>query len=683
MTAGSVITNIHYAYSSADLQVQKSDGDATVTTEETVFYTISITNANEFAAGRIVVTETVPANSSFNAAFSTPGWSCDHDAPAGSTCLLEVSSIPSATTSTLIFAVSVADHMPVAVNTITNTVRVRHVDARGLDPSPENNLATDTTPVIAAPQLRLRINDVQADGSIRRVPGDMLIYTLVYQNIGNQDTIGIQLDQVVPNLTVYSASNSTTGWSCADASLPGVSCSLAGGDLQAQETKLVTIGVEIDPVMPFNATQIRADGLMVDAFGNFDGDFSLTPIDASPDLRVTQINRPTVIQPGREIAYTLQYGNTGNRNAIGVLILTSIPRYTTLLDSVGNCTANTYGGNHLASDDVICELAIGSLPVGDGGEAAYRVRVDPQLPDDYGFIGSFARIAGSGSENDIGNNQDVSATEIQLPGLDRTGAVCRNADQQDDPHRLGHGGRDQHLWLPPLAQHRCDQRCSGDHARSDYGCRRRRHPGLLCLHRCVGAGECALHLLAGRDRNDRLHQSLWPHPGQDETGWRTADLRRRGDRHCRKTIGAGYASANITISVAVELSTVFEETVLVFDEIELPAPTPEGYALAGEQVFRLSAYQNNKIQPDPEWRKKLGLSLWYQDADVAELVEKETHLFRWDGEAWGDAADDCSPATSYTRELDTNRVDLPICVVEDFALFAAEYRRIYIPLLIR
>src|SRR5690606_958936 len=71
-----------------DLTIEKSDGGATVAPGGTVAYTLVYTNQNGQGATGVVITETVPANTTFNAGASTAGWVCTPNNNAGSTCTL-------------------------------------------------------------------------------------------------------------------------------------------------------------------------------------------------------------------------------------------------------------------------------------------------------------------------------------------------------------------------------------------------------------------------------------------------------------------------------------------------------------------------------------------------------------------------------------------------------------------
>jgi len=76
-----------------DFSITKSDGGASVAPGGTASYTLTYANAGDQGATGVVLTETVPANTTFNAGASTAGWVCVPNNNAGSTCTLAVGTL--------------------------------------------------------------------------------------------------------------------------------------------------------------------------------------------------------------------------------------------------------------------------------------------------------------------------------------------------------------------------------------------------------------------------------------------------------------------------------------------------------------------------------------------------------------------------------------------------------------
>ena len=111
----------------------------------------------------LVLTETLPANTSFNAAASSAGWSC-----AGATCTLNVGNLVAGATRTAIFAVAVDTPLPAGTTQIDNSAAI--VD----NTTGANDGASDSTPVNATPAMTL----TKSDGGAATTPGGTVVYSL-------------------------------------------------------------------------------------------------------------------------------------------------------------------------------------------------------------------------------------------------------------------------------------------------------------------------------------------------------------------------------------------------------------------------------------------------------------------------------------------------------------------------
>jgi hypothetical protein len=105
------------------------------------------TNSGNQGATGVGLRDTVPANTSFNAAASSPGWSCPNGSPAGTICTLAVGPLAANGNGARTFAVNVNDPLPAGVSQITNTATISDDGQNGPDPSPGNNAAVRTSQV--------------------------------------------------------------------------------------------------------------------------------------------------------------------------------------------------------------------------------------------------------------------------------------------------------------------------------------------------------------------------------------------------------------------------------------------------------------------------------------------------------------------------------------------------------
>ncbi len=194
-------------FTAVDLRITKDDGGITSTAGGMVAYTLNYTNAGNSVATGVVITETVPANTTFNAGASTPGWSCADGSPAGTTCTLTVGTLNPADSGSVVFAVTVNNPLPSGVTQIANTASIADDGTHGADATPTDNSDDDTTPVDAAPDLTI----TKDDGFTVVSPGQIVTYTLTIANVGTQDATGIVVTDTLPaNTTFVSASDGGT-----------------------------------------------------------------------------------------------------------------------------------------------------------------------------------------------------------------------------------------------------------------------------------------------------------------------------------------------------------------------------------------------------------------------------------------------------------------------------------------
>lgn len=400
-----------------DLSVTKSDGGASVSPGGTVAYTLSYQNAGNQGATGVVLTETVPANATFNAGASTAGWVCTPNNNAGSSCTLAIGALAAGGGSaTATYAVTVVNPVPAGVAQISNTVSIADDGANGADPTPGNNTASDTTPVNAAPDLTI----VKDDAGASVVPGGTVTYTLSYQNVGNQGATGVVLTDVVPANTTFNAGASTAGWVCTPNTNAGSSCTLAvgalaGGSGSGSASYAVTV---VDPV-PGGVTQVSNTASVADdgtngadptPANNSDGE--TTPIVAAPDLAVTKSDGGASVAPGGTVAYALDFSNIGNRGATGVVLLETVPASTTFnpgASSAGwTCTPNNNAGS-------ACLLALGSVAVGATGSRTFAVTVVAPAPAGLGQVSNTVQIDDdhdNGLDPNFANNTATDTTPV-------------------------------------------------------------------------------------------------------------------------------------------------------------------------------------------------------------------------------------------------------------------------------
>ncbi len=138
-----------------------------------------------------------------------------------------------------------------------------------------------------------------------------------------------------------------------------------------------------------------------------------------------------------------------------------------------------------------------------------------------------------------------------------------------------------------------------------------------------------------------------------------------------------------SITITIPPDAVTETFTLLYTPLGAPTDPPAGWRYAG-RAFALSAYRLGHVVTVP-----LGLpaviALTYSDGEVAGLLEDTLRLLARDDGGWVDAATTCAPASAYLREPGANRLQVAVCRLGEFALFAQpappDHRTLLIPLL--
>jgi uncharacterized repeat protein (TIGR01451 family) len=361
-----------------------------------------------------VITETVPANTTFNSGASTAGWVCAPNNNAGSTCTLTIGALTAGGgNQTATFAVTIVNPVAAGVAQITNTASIADDGANGTEPTPANNSGSDTTPVTAAPDLSL----TKSDGGVSVAPGGTVSYTLTYANAGNQGATGVVLTETVPTNAAFNSGASTAGWVCAPNNNAGSTCTLAvgalaagGGNQAATFAVTVTNPVAAGVAQIANTASIADDGANgTDPTPANNSGSDTTPVTAAPDLSLTKSDGGVSVAPGGTVAYTLTYANAGNQGALGVVLTETVPA-----NAAFNSGASTAGWVCAPTNNAgsTCTLAIGALAAGGGNQTAtFAVTVINPVPGGVTQITNTASIADDGANGTDPTPADNSGSD--------------------------------------------------------------------------------------------------------------------------------------------------------------------------------------------------------------------------------------------------------------------------------
>ncbi|MEG2718084.1 MAG: hypothetical protein RSA55_00980 [Clostridia bacterium] len=192
-----VSTQINYADLTTAGNVIKSVTPAFAQFGDTLTYTLTLHNTGNAAANNVVVTDVIPAGTTYVAGSAAASVPFSGDPTSAITLLAP---IPAGGTATLTFQVKLGAGAP-PVNPVPNTATLKY--AYTVDPSNPNGVtAAGTSNTVATPvsQAKLKVTK-SASESIGYI-GDVITYSMAVTNTGNVPADNVVITDPVPNGTV-------------------------------------------------------------------------------------------------------------------------------------------------------------------------------------------------------------------------------------------------------------------------------------------------------------------------------------------------------------------------------------------------------------------------------------------------------------------------------------------------
>ena len=389
-----------------DLVISKTDGVTTVDPGQTVTYTLTVTNLGTQDATGVVITDTLPLSTTFNAASGG-------ESESGGMVTWGPVAIAVGKWVTQTVSVTVDDPgiWPAGVKVISNTAQVADDGSNGADLNPDDNQASDVDDITASPDLFITKTDDTASAS----PGQVLVYELSYLNKGSQHASGVVITETLPDSTTYNDAESTSGWQqvgATDVYTFGV------GNLSVGSGGAVDFAVTVSDTLPSGVDVISNTARIGDDGG---GGVDLKPSDntavdedvltaaAAPDLVLSKDDGLDVVTAGQRITYTLTISNVGTQGATGVEVSDELPEHTTFV-------AASDGGGETSSGSGVVTWPTFDLPAGDAVTRTVSVRTADPIPAGVEAITNTAQVEDDGENGEDltpGDNtaQDVDAVE--------------------------------------------------------------------------------------------------------------------------------------------------------------------------------------------------------------------------------------------------------------------------------
>ncbi|MBN1889177.1 MAG: DUF11 domain-containing protein [Thermoflexales bacterium] len=316
-------------------------------------YTIAYTNSGNQSAAGVIITDAVPALTTYL---------------SGGVYLGGLNAVRF-DIGTLNASASGAASFSVRVNTLLDDgVIITNVASIVCDQAVPVSSNTTTSTVRSAPDLRASSKAVAPAGDVG--PGTLLTFTITARNTGNIDAAHVVITDILPAHTshvsggMYFSATRMISW--------------AIDSLAVGASHQVSFTVRVDQDAPPGAVVTNV-AYLLDQASSF-----VTPSTANrvvaPVLELAKRVTPKgVVAPGTVLTYTLIYTNSGNQAATNVVVTDALPAGASYLS----------GGAYLAGT---VRFDIGSLGIGASGEVSFTVRVDTPL-DDGTMITNVATVA--------------------------------------------------------------------------------------------------------------------------------------------------------------------------------------------------------------------------------------------------------------------------------------------------
>lgn len=386
-----------------NLTITQSNGGAAITPGGTITYTFNYTNAGTQNASGVVLTDTLPAGTTFDAA-TNPDWTLN-----GSTLTRTLGAVNAGTNGTATLILKAATSIPSGQSNIVNVVSIADDGASGADSAPADNTATATNAFTSAVDLTLTLGSPSTT-----TPGSTIPFTLSYSNAGTQATTGVVLTQNLPSGTTFNAASSTPGWTEVS---PGVYKftvgALAGGASGSAVFAVdVTNPAAASLEQLFDTASITSEATETSTSNN-NAEKTVT-LTAAPNLGVTVTSSKTKISPGGIVTYTITYANTGTQNASGVKLTETLPAGLSFL-ATGSSEGWTNAGTN------IYQFSVGALAGGQSGSVTFVAKAANGLS--AASVTDRVEItddSSSGADSDLSNNEKTLVLPVKKSGLPNT-----------------------------------------------------------------------------------------------------------------------------------------------------------------------------------------------------------------------------------------------------------------------
>lgn len=385
--AASVLSRVDVA-STPVLTIDKTTSTTVAAPGNDITYNIHYENIGSDTANTVTLVDKLPGNTSFASA-NHGGQEIDPNtlapSPGSGFVGWPMPNIAANTSGTVSVTVT-ADSVIADGTILTNTATIASAQTNPLT-------ATSSIPVSSAPQLVLQERTSQ---STYVAAGSQVLYTLTYENVGNDVARNLTITDTFPTGAIPIAIDSSGSFNQLNSQATWHLSSLAPGQtITVQYTLQVPIGTPTGTTWPTTSSVVAQNASPASAG-------TTLIVDSQPGLTLTKVGSNSV-EAGQQASYLIEYFNTGNGVASAVQVQDLIPPGWTLASASNGGT--TVGGN--------VQWNLGDIQPLTGGSVSVVFNTPGGLPD--GFVETnTATIFGSNSSPTSAFATTVERSHIEL-----------------------------------------------------------------------------------------------------------------------------------------------------------------------------------------------------------------------------------------------------------------------------
>ncbi len=340
----------------ADLSLTKIVDNASPTVGQNVTYTLTLTNGGPGAANNIIVSDVLPAGTTFVS--STPSGTTTYNSGTGD---WTVGSLNSGAVATLSITATVT-----AAGSITNTGEVTDVDEFDPDSTPDNQVPSEDDQAsvpLTASQIDLSLTKIVNNATPN--VGETITFTVTATNDGPSNATGVVVTDVLPaGLTFVSAtpSGTTTYSSGTGIWTIGNLNNAASAQLQIVAT-VATAGVKTNTAEVTAATEGDLDSTPNNQNAQEDDQASISVTPQVADLSVTKTVNNATPNKSENVTFTITVTNGGPNSATGVEVTDLLPAGLTFVSSTPSGSTTYVSGTGIWTVGTLASSANATLQI--------------------------------------------------------------------------------------------------------------------------------------------------------------------------------------------------------------------------------------------------------------------------------------------------------------------------------